>query len=273
MSDQPNNPTPPPGQNRGPGESPGFNWRLLGLLSVAVVILGIAYFTPAMTGNVESLSYAEFRTAWDQGRVITEAKDKPLQVIKNESSSDVQITGWVGPEMVPANASVETKDFQVVLDAGLQEEVRAVVGEGVVIDKNTPLPEGESVQTLSFADFRKAWALKEVTASSLRIISKPEATVLVGTQNVPSSYVAAKDQKTGKPQAERQFSVTVSSTIFKEPLEQLLSSKASYKKDPAYLRSAISMFLPFILVIALLFFLFRQQKKSAGRGAMSCCKS
>ncbi|RYD26810.1 MAG: hypothetical protein EOP87_22145, partial [Verrucomicrobiaceae bacterium] len=67
MSDQQNNPTPPPGQNRGSGDGPGFNWRLLGLLSVAVVILGIAYFTPAMSGNAEVLSYSQFRKAWDQG--------------------------------------------------------------------------------------------------------------------------------------------------------------------------------------------------------------
>ncbi len=277
MSDQQNNPTPPPGQNRGPGDSPGFNWRLLGLLSVAAVILGIAYFVQP-TGNAEILSYSQFRKAWDQGRIITDEPEKPLQIVTSDSSSDVTITGWIAPERVPApNSKAESASFQVILDADLQKEVREIAGESVTNVQEASFQAPAGARTLTFADFRKAHALGEIpqdknVENPLRIVTTPEATILTGTIN-SYDYVAKKDAQTNKEEVTRQFSVPVSGTILRDQLATLLSSKAKYKKDPAYLRSAISMFLPFLLIIALLFFLFRQQMKSAGRGAMSFGKS
>ena len=61
------------------------------------------------------------------------------------------------------------------------------------------------------------------------------------------------------------FSPTTSSNSFK--------TKAGYDRTTDYLKNALFTFLPFLLVIGILFFLFRQQMKSAGRGAMSFGKS
>ena len=78
MSEQPNSTPPGNNANRGPGDANGFNWRLLILLSVAMLILGAAFFGPAINKNATAISYSEFRKAWDQGRVIIDQPEKPL---------------------------------------------------------------------------------------------------------------------------------------------------------------------------------------------------
>ena len=84
--------------------------------------------------------------------------------------------------------------------------------------------------------------------------------------------VAPKDEK-GEVKPAEQFEVTVSSSILGGELKDLLKDKAKYKRSSDYLSKALFTFLPFLLIILLLFFLFRQQMKSAGRGAMSFGKS
>jgi cell division protease FtsH len=277
MSDQPNNSNPPPNPNRGPGDNSGFNWRLFGLSAAAIVILCIAYFSPNLTSNAENLSYSEFRKAWDQGRVVTGNKEKPLVIVTVDSSNDVTIKGWMEPEQVPThNATFTDRDFEVVLDGALTQQIREIVGEDIRIEKSAEVPVKDSVASISFADFRKSFALGQIApeggVNPLRIISSPNSTVLVGTQRIPSATEPKKDAQS-KPLTERQFSVPVSGDILRDQLADLLKTKAVSQKDPAILKSVISMFLPFLLIIALLFFLFRQQMKSAGRGAMSFGKS
>jgi cell division protease FtsH len=79
--------------------------------------------------------------------------------------------------------------------------------------------------------------------------------------------------KAGKPLLAEQFKVSVSSSILGDELRDLLKDKAQYVRESDYLSRAIFTFLPFLLIILLLFFLFRQQMKSAGKGAMSFGKS
>ena len=70
MSDSPNNTPQPPSPNRASGDNNGFNWRVLALFSLALVILGVAFFGPQMNPQAKTMSYAEFRTALDQERVV-----------------------------------------------------------------------------------------------------------------------------------------------------------------------------------------------------------
>ncbi len=278
MSDQQNNHTPPSSPNRGPGDASGFNWRLLILLSVALVILGVAFFNPGvMSGSVEQIDYATFRKAWDQGRVITGDEKKRLQVITADSSSYATISGWLAPELVRAEgASPVRKPFQVQLGQDGSKQVRDLLGDGVRIEQTSSYQAKENTETLTFADFRKSYALEEVLAADpedpLRIVNTPNGSVLVGMREVYPNMVAKRDAA-GKPQADRQFKVSVPGVIMRDQLAELISKDAEAKDDPAYFKGLVSMLLPLMLVIALLFFLFRQQMKSAGRGAMSFGKS
>jgi len=282
MSEQPNSTPPGNGSGRTPGDANGFNWRLLILLSVAMLILGAAFFGPAMNKNATSFSYSEFRKAWDQGRVITDDDKFPLKVITTDSSSDATISGWVRPKLVRVEgAQPEQRPFQVRFNLALQERsVREVLGDNFLTREvgEGELPAEDAAEALSLADFRRANALDEIrpadSQNPLRVLTTPGSSegVIVGTREIfPLQTATAEDGRTIDPS---QFRVAVSIPILGDDLAALVRDReAGYDKQTDYLRGVLSMFLPFLLIIFLLFFLFRQQMKSAGRGAMSFGKS
>ncbi len=284
MSDSPN-PTPPPGNpNRPTGDANGFNWRLLGLLSLAMVVLSVAYFAPGMSKTVKTLSYPEFRQAWDQGRVILDSPKQPLKVVTSDTAYDAKITGWVAPKLeAPKDPQINKSEFRVLVNLSLQgDKIREMLGDNIRMQQianatESPI-EGDNVETLSLAEFSKALALSQIKTNDLvnplRILTTAGSTdaVIVGHREVITNMVTPKDIN-GKPQEAMPFSVTVSVPILGEDLKKLLQTNANYDPTTDYLKSALFTFLPFLLIIGILFFLFRQQMKSAGRGAMSFGKS
>lgn len=280
MSDSQNNAPQPPNPNRASGNNNGFNWRVLALFSLALVILGVAFFGPQMNPQARSMSYAEFRTALDQGRVELENSKQPLTVNTSDTAFDATITGWVKPELVkPKDAQGVRFDFRVPVNLQLQgEEIRELLGENIRMERVTEAPIEGDMETLSLAQFRKSFALGEVKAKDLqnplRILTTDDSSnaMLAGTREVFANMEIPKGED-GKPMAAEPFSVSVSATILGGELKSLLKDKAKYKRNSDYLSKALFTFLPFLLIILLLFFLFRQQMKSAGRGAMSFGKS
>ena len=283
MSDSPNSTPPPSNPNRPAGDASGFNWRLLVLLSVAMLILGVAFFGPAMNKTVKSLSYPEFRQAWEQGRVVVGDAKQPFKVVTTDTAYDAKITGWVTPKLeVPKDAQIQSTTFRVPVNLNLQgEKVREILGDDIRMQQATATadaPVEAEVETLSLAEFSRAYSLEQIKAADplnpLRILTTPGSTdaVIVGRREVVTNLITPKDA-TGKPLEAVPFSVTVSVPILGEDLKKLLQTNANYDPTTDYLKSALFTFLPFLLIIGILFFLFRQQMKSAGRGAMSFGKS
>ena len=280
MPDSPNNTPQPPSPNRASGDNNGFNWRVLALFSLALVILGVAFFGPQMKPQAKTMSYAEFRTALDQERVVLENPKQPLTVNTSDTAFDATITGWVKPELLkPKDAEGVRSDFRVPVNLDLQgEEIRELLGENIRMERVSEAPIEGDMETLSLAQFRKSLALGEVKAKDLqnplRILTTDDSSnaMLAGTREVIANMEVPKGED-GKPKAAEPFSVSVSASILGSELESLLKDKAQYKRSSDYLSKALFTFLPFLLIILLLFFLFRQQMKSAGRGAMSFGKS
>jgi len=284
MSDSPNSTPPPNHPNRPSGDTNGFNWRLLVLLSVAMLILGVAFFGPAMNKNVKNLSYPEFRLAWEQGRVVVGDPKQPFKVVTTDTAYDAKITGWVSPKLeIPKDPQVRTSSFRVPINLSLQgDKVREILGDEIRMQPEAataePTTNSGDIETLSLAEFSRAYSLEEIKATDalnpLRVLTTPGSTdaVIVGQREVVTNLVTPKDA-TGKALAAVPFSVTVSVPILGEDLKKLLQTNANYAPTTDYLKSALFTFLPFLLIIGILFFLFRQQMKSAGRGAMSFGKS
>ena len=283
MSDSPN-PTPPPNTpNRPPGEATGFNWRLLILLGVAAIILGLAFFGPAMNKSAKVLSYSQFRQAWDQERIITDDPKRPLKVVTSDSAYDATISGWEKPPMVPPkDPQIKRTTFRVLVNLDLQgDQLRDMLGDDIrmqQVDAKSELPIEGDVETLSLAEFRKSNASGHIKTTDLenplRVLTTPGSrdAVIVGTREIVTNLVAPKDAA-GKPIEAVPFNVTVSIPILADDLKTLVQTKAGYSRTTDYLKDALFTFLPFLLIIGILFFLFRQQMKSAGRGAMSFGKS
>ncbi len=286
MSDPENNTPPPNNANRPPNEGGAFNWRGLALFGIAAVILGAALYGSQPSGKAAPLKYSDFRKKLDQGLVVLDDPDRPLKVVTSDSAYDATITGWVRPEMIQPkdeDKKVENTYFKVAVNLDLQgDEIRSLLGNNIRMEQeaNQPtLPQGTSAVTLSLADFRKALASGEVIADDsilpLQVIAstdKNSTAFIVGKRAVVTNMIKPTD-KEGKPVAAAQFKVSVSSAILGDELRELLKDKAQYVRESDYLARALFTFLPFLLIILLLFFLFRQQMKSAGKGAMSFGKS
>ncbi|MEO0016774.1 MAG: hypothetical protein RLZZ522_57, partial [Verrucomicrobiota bacterium] len=298
MSEQPNSPTP----NRSTGDAGGFNWRLLILLSVAALILGLAViYDPLSDKDVKELSYSEFRVLWDQGRVLVDDANHPLAVITTDTSYDAKINGFLQPETEKKdNATEFNRPFRVVVNLDLQkDEINALLGDKIRVDSD-PLPQvppsapdsatppgAEAppsptiTDNISFAEFRRSLAYGQVqlgqdALTPLRIVSSGNsnlATIVGSRKYVEEKDMVAKKGKDGKDLKPAAFTVGVSVPILSDDLKRLVQDKAKYKRNKDFLGSAIMNFLPVLLILLLLFFLFRQQMKSAGRGAMSFGKS
>ena len=283
MSDSPNSNPPPNSPQRPGGDANGFNWRVLILAGLAAVILGLAIFSPNSGKTATQLSYSQFRQAWDQGRVITDDSKRPLKVVTSDTPHDAVIQGWKNPPLVaPKDPQIKRSDFQVRVNLDLhQAQISDMFGDEVpmqqIASSNESPIEGD-VENLSLAQFRKAHALGEIkkddAVNPLRILTTAGSrdAVIVGTREVITNMITPKNAE-GKPLEAEPFAVTVSIPILGDDLKQLVQTKAGYDRKTDYLKNALFTFLPFLLIIGLLFFLFRQQMKSAGRGAMSFGKS
>jgi cell division protease FtsH len=284
MSDSPNSTPPSNNSTRNPGGGAnGFNWRLLGLVSVAAVILGVALLgNPMGNRQIKEMTYAQFREAWDQERIVINNSKQPLKVITTDSPFNATISGWITPELAEPPANTPRQDFQVPVNLTVQQdELNDLLGKNIRFEpasSATSKPVAGTVETLSLAELRKSVASKWVDFNNpdnpLRILTTPGSSdaLIVGTRQVVSVQPMKTDEK-GLVTPSTPFSVPVQTTIQGADLDKTVKGKASYEINKDYLGSIIFTFLPFLLIIGILFFLFRQQMKSAGRGAMSFGKS
>ncbi|MEN9535062.1 MAG: hypothetical protein RIR37_335, partial [Verrucomicrobiota bacterium] len=228
MSDSPNSSQPPNSSNRPSGDAGGFNWRFFILALGAAAVFGLALFGPNMSQTSRTLSYSQFRQAWDQGRIITDDAKRPLKVVTTDTAYDASITGWEMPAMqMPKEPIKQRSNFRVVLNLDLQgKQVQQILGEDIrmeTLPADAVEPGGESVQTISIADLRKAKALGEIQVNDLqnplRILAKPDSreAVVVGAREVITNMVSPVDAS-GKALEATPFSVTVSIPILADDL-------------------------------------------------------
>ncbi len=253
---------------------------MLILLGLASVFIGLAFFGSPMGKSSRTLTYSQFKQAWDQGRIVVDDTKRPLKVMTSDTAYDAVIVGWEKPNPVmPKNPDRKRSDFRVLVNLELQgAEIKELLGEKVQIKQVAEMPVEGDLESLSLADFRRSLALDEVrrddAVNPLRILTNAgsKEAVIVGTREVVTNMEAPKDPN-GKAVEPSPFRVEVSAAIQGEELRKLVQDKAVYERTTDYLKNILFTFLPFLLVIGILFFLFRQQMKSAGRGAMSFGKS
>ncbi len=290
MSEQPPKSDKPPGDPREPKQGPpgdpnGVNWRLFILLSLGMLVLGIAFFASSPNDADHTLSYSEFRKFWDQGRVITDQQDRyPFRVVTGDSSHDATIKGFLLPELeMEPNSQLSQENFIVPFNPALEsDEVRSIFGENLktitVDEAEWGELKAEATTTLTLSEFRRSLALEEEVVENdltnpLRVVTRESgaAAMITGTRR-PARW-SPRTTETGDPIPPTRFEVPVNILILGDELAKFQQTGASYERDVDYLGRALFTFLPFLLIILLLFFLFRHQMKSAGRGAMSFGKS
>jgi cell division protease FtsH len=287
MSEEPPKSDKPPGgphdSKKSPGDGSGVNWRLSILLSLGLLVLALALFGPSMNQTVRTLSYSEFRQAWDEGRVITTDQEKlPFRVVTADATQDATIEGYLKPRLLKEKDSEQPPAaFIVPINPALEgDDVRAILGEQLKTETLDDAAWNElansGAASITLAEFRRSFALGEVLAdlgNPLRVVTQASGNgaMITGTRAIATWK--PKKTKAGEEIAPEAFQVPVNILILGDELAKFQQTGASYKRNVDYLKGALFTFLPFLLIILLLFFLFRHQMKSAGRGAMSFGKS
>jgi cell division protease FtsH len=278
MSDpkSPQEPKAPNPRSGATGEPGGFNWRLILVFSVALFILGIAFWGGPGSTATKKISYAEFKNRWEQGRVVTANDEFPLKVITKESPYEATIQGFAMPIVAPKEPVKTTPvAFQVPVNVFTGDELKDVLrGHARYLLVNS-LPETPEATVMSLQDLRKAMAFNEVVLNNpeqplqvLNLRGSNEA-VITGVRNVPATRpVFNSDKKTFEP-----FEFSVPTLVMSTEIRDLLGNQAQYDPDRGVLKGVIYTFLPIMILLLVFFFLFRSQMKSAGRGAMNFGKS
>ncbi len=279
MSDSSPQPQDSRDPNRNAPESPGVNWRLFGLLGVALLVLTIAYFnTDSFGGKTKQMSYSEFRKAYDQGLVVTEDVRRPFEVVTRDSLYIASVSGWLKPEPArDANATKQRSAFQVPVDIVLNQDVlNRVLGSDLKITRAETLPAlPEAGEILTLQAFRKALAAGEVKRDDLQsplrvVIAKDNSAVLEGVREWQPIIASTAPLD---PKTLTRFEVKVDTLMQKEELSELLAAGAKRTSVSNTFGNMMISLLPIILIVAVLIFFFRQQMKSAGRGAMNFGRS
>jgi len=274
MSDQQ---PPSPNEPRKPGSEPpgSFNWRVLILFAIAIGLLTLAYVGIG-DGKGRSISYSRFEQLMAQGKVIQNMSEFPLEVVTRESSFNAEIVGHASekPVMVPDG---DPRPFRTRVNLDLHgERLNELVGVNAHYIGGDQTPAGPGEETASFAEF-ESWVLRNevILEGDKRLKIAPASTknreaVLIGYRQ-PKSSIGPEAIRNLK--SKYKFRVPVNTLTMAGELNALFKNDVPYREDSNYMRTILISFLPILVLIVLLFLLFRHQMKAAGRGAMSFGKS
>lgn len=261
----------------------GINWKVIFLFAIAFGIIYAAYKT-AGPGEPEVLTFPEFREAYMEGRVLqTVEKDYKggrLELVTFSGETRAEVRGYYAEEMILVDSWEDQKavksTVQVDIDS-FSEDLSKTFGEKLEwVDES---PEGAAeAEVIPFVKLKTLLAENKLVLNAeqqfkIHRVKGSNEAVIYATQGKPVA-ISAEDLKTAK--SERKlipFVVRINSLIMRDDLAALVKSNISTRIESDTFGRVLLSFLPVLLLIVLIFFLFRHQMKSAGRGAMSFGKS
>lgn len=289
-------PEPPPspsGSGKGPGQNPsngGVNWRVLILMMIATAIFFMAWQSSGF-GKPERLTYPQFRDYVDSGKIITsqdlpnksEGKfpDSRFKLKKSgESAAVPRITGFfykVDP-WVADRKNAPQEQFRIpIITEFHDDEVKAILARHPIpLRVVTELPAEQAGELYTLADLRRMLARGEVLTSSDRPETPFEILSTGGSDNkciVGTRYVFADAPAATKDEDLAPFELDINYMELTDSELAFINDLAPFQPDSGMMKMFMIQIFPIFLIILIIFFLFRHQMKSAGRGAMSFGKS
>ncbi|MEO1857944.1 MAG: ATP-dependent zinc metalloprotease FtsH, partial [Rubritalea sp.] len=283
----------------------GPNWRVMILFTLALGVLVVAYFSN-LQGEDKKIDFAEFRKALEREQVLLDpatlpgvkdiedktgenkreyinklkelyklSPDSSLKFVTKDSTTSGQVKGWIDvTEYRDLKAAPTLKNFRVAIDTSLDE--RAV--DRLRSEYNVPLIVVPELSTavdstnITLKELRKWIALDEVDLageSSLKLYKMANGNDAV-LEGVHKTWPALPKDKTVAKFVP--FSVEVNLFAITEAERSILES-ARTSPESNTMGYILIQILPILLIVGVLFFLFRFQMKNAGKGAMNFGKS
>lgn len=280
MSEQ-NTPTPPNRHKKNAPESSSMNWGFIILLSLIVGVLSFSFFGGGVNPyGAQKLSLREFEDAYKRGDVIiNDNENAPLRVFISDGTSEALIQGkMIDPKStLPRGVSTENHSFHtdfnsLVLNDKLKEKL---ISLGATIKTTaTPLPTPADTTTALSLDE----VLNYINQSAIPVNAQTPLTLTISgdSARLSGTYItrAWETDKDGTKYAPHvKFETPFNAAFEKDRVYTLLKGTADFStKSDSFFRILLQ-FLPVIIIIAIIFFLFRSQMRSAGKSAMSFGKS
>ena len=295
-----NNGNKPPLGPDGKPMKQGTNWRVIILLLCGAAIIYAAWTSGANADKAKEINFAEFRTLLQEKKVLSDPlanfkgdKKNKEQVIKylddnklkmsdqltfvtGESSFAGQFTG-VRDVTNYKNVTKEPKKvpFTVALDTNAHgsfiNQIQQSLDVPTTITKGLPSV-NDTAESITIVKLNQLLANGDVEldGDNKMTLYKVEGS----TDAVFGGTMKEWEQLSNVKPEWKPFTVSVNWNELSDSDRNLLNNIAYDKKqDSNMMKFFLMNFLPILLIIFLLFFLFRSQMKNAGKGAMSFGKS
>ncbi|MEN8774008.1 MAG: ATP-dependent zinc metalloprotease FtsH [Akkermansiaceae bacterium] len=280
MSEQ--QPPESPGSKK-PAKNPpdkGVNWKVIILFTIALAIIFVA-INGASNSDRDQLKYTEFREALLEGRVLQTVSEKykggKLELVTFTGEPRAEVLGRYSEEIVLVDRWDDLKPVKAVVQVDIDgEDLDQTFGEK--LDWVADAPNGSAdIEEVTFADLKALLAAnrlslgKDVKFKVHRELKSNVAT-LYATQGNPVALSPERLKELADEEKLRGFQVKLGASS-RGKLEVLIDSGIPSRNEDNTFGKVMMSLLPVLLLIVLIFFLFRHQMKSAGRGAMSFGKS
>lgn len=286
-----------------------INWRVIILLLSMVTVIWMAWRLSEDTGKSRKISQKEFFSLLQEGKILIdpvqqyapELMDKPREAEKKLAEmklSPIDRLTFVSDEgnyfsgnFVGKRDVQEYRDrskdpikqqFKVLVDTHAHgdfiSEIQQSYDVATEFVQQLPLSSSASpVEILTIRDLKTLLAKNDIvlegdTRLSLNKVAGGNDAYFEGEIKI---YPVAKASDGKKLEAVwKPFNVFINQNDISDSQRAILSNISYHRSEKSgTMRMFLLNFLPVLLIIFLLFFLFRSQMKNAGRGAMSFGKS
>lgn len=262
-----------PFSKRPEGSSP--NWGMWVVVAIMATVLLIGFTSPGTFGfGSKQETLVEFQKSYKNGSIVlNEQKKAPITVLMSDSSPDAFIIAYKYKE--GTKSSISREPFTLVFNASLTDDrFKQRLDElGVVQPAGKDIPSGPSTGNISTDKFERLVAegrIEGANGQKPRLYYDGGTGILVGdiiTRTWPEigGKGGAIVEKVEVP-----FNLNFDGTRVKD----LLGDTAFYKTETSTWKSILFNLLPILLIVGILFFMFRVQSGGGGaRGAMNFGKS
>jgi len=283
MSHNPEQNNQGPGNRRPQQEGGPFNWRVTILFAIGLALLMIAFSQKFNDGGIEKITYSRFKNLLEQGKIVRNDEKMPLEVLTSESPGNVTIEGSYSQKPLSQWSEV-SQPFSLSLDLRVDSDrlnrltkgsYRTLVMSDLGAVQVSDVQKVEAIDMPRFSEMVQRYQIITTAGEEgleLRTAADSHLATLHGYYRekvaiAPEALVEIKKDT-------QRFSTLVNQRILDDELHGLFTEEGFALREKSTMwKGLLISFLPILLLIGLLFFLFRQQMKMSGRGAMSFGKS
>lgn len=262
-----------PSKTNGPNNSGSSNWGLWIIVALIVAVLTYSFMGADAFGlGVKKYSMEAFETLFKEGRVVLNNNKKPIEVLLDESGKEGSIYAYAyKKDIKPEQAT--TYPFELTFPIDLPDEAKPKLNELYSYRTLDSLPgHNANAKEISIKDFNRLALEGKIAGGDMAPAFGKDATKGVLTGYVLQTQWPALTNKGSDKKLVEKIEVPFSVEFQGDRVKQLLGQDTVFKRDSGSWGSLLINFLPIILIVAILFFMFRAQSGGA-RSAMTFGKS